>query len=39
MSKRGFYVADADNFIQKSIIKFLEKKIEEEDSFLRVTYS
>lgn len=36
MSKKGYYIADPDNYIQKQILKHIEKT--EEDIFIRVSY-
>lgn len=38
MSKKGYYVADPQNYIQQSVLKALEQEIEKEDAFLRVSF-
>lgn len=38
MSKKGYFVADPDNFIQKNIMNCIEEEIEKEEAFLRVCY-
>lgn len=37
MSKRGFYLADADNYIMRQIVAYLSEKLEEDVS-IRVSY-
>lgn len=37
MSKRGFYVADADNYIMRQVVNYLSEKLDEDIS-IRVSY-